>query len=147
MIHSVVKFVLDWLLYLALFPIVFVWFRQIWRILISRDYSDVALRKGLPPPNPERVAPFVVALNLIAGIVLLGVILSVPSGSMAWDDWVAIAGSTIWMKLMLGWGISRHAHFRADRKAYFAQKAADQAAKSAANETTHSKASAHDSES
>ena len=141
MIHSVVKFVLDWLLYLALFPIVFVWFRQIWRILIQRDYSEVALRKGLPPPNPERVAPFIVALNLIAGIVLLGVILSVPAGTMAWDDWVAIAGSTIWVKLMLGWGISRHAHFRADRKAYFAQKAAEKADQGGSDPTLLARAS------
>lgn len=135
MIHSVVKFVLDWLLYLALFPIVFVWFRQIWRILIKRDYSEVALKKGLPPPNPERVAPFVVALNLIAGVVLLGVIFSVPNGTMAWDDWVAVAGSTIWIKLMVGWGLSRHAHFRAERKAYFAQKEADKRAAASPDES------------
>ena len=135
MIHAIVKFILDWVLYLALFPIVFVWFRQIWRILIRRDYSEVALRKGVPPPNAEQVAPFVVALNLIAGVVLLGVILSVPAGTMVWDQWVAVAGSTIWIKIMIGFGISRQAHLRADRLAHMAKKAEEKAAEAAAKES------------
>jgi hypothetical protein len=105
-----VQVAVSWLLFLALFPITFYWTRNAWRILFKRDYSYVALKRGLPPKNPEKYAPYSAALNLIgAGIVSL-VILGVVTGSMAYATWSAIAGSTIWMKVIFDFILSRQAH-------------------------------------
>jgi len=109
--------VIFWMLFLALFPISFVWLRRAWRILRNKDYSEVALIRGEPPPNAKRFAPYTAAVNLIAGLSLLLVILSV----LLWiafgivllnpdfQSWVAVAGSTLWMKIIFDFLISRQA--------------------------------------
>lgn len=164
MFHSIFALIFFAVLYLALLPIAWVWFRLIWRVLVMHDYSGVALRKGVAPPDAQRVAPFFVALNLIAGTILVGVVLVVPSTGWAavnpevfaqaglfdrmgvvaalpmlayqatmFDgamDWVAVAGSTIWIKLMLGWALARHAHLKHE----WAAKAAERAAKRSADD-------------
>ena len=101
---------LTWILFLALFPIAFFWLRRAWRIAVRRDFSEVALKGGVAPPNPQRFAPYEVALNLIAGVVLVVVIVSVFLGHLDYSTWSAIAGSTIWCKLLAGFALSRHAH-------------------------------------
>lgn len=105
-----VSIAMNWILFLALFPIAFFWFRRAWRIIIRRDWSDVALKRGVVPANPGKFAPYVAALNIIGGIIVLFVIGGVVTGSMEFDTWTAIAGSTIWMKFMFDFLISRHAH-------------------------------------
>lgn len=105
-----VSVALTWILFLALFPMAFFWFRRVYRILVKRDFSEVALKRGESPPDPARFAPYDMAVNLIAGIVVSGVILGVLTGSMAYDTWTAIAGSTIWCKFFFGFALSRHAH-------------------------------------
>ncbi len=40
---------LTWILFLAMFPIAFFWLRRAWRIAVRRDFSEVALKGGLPP--------------------------------------------------------------------------------------------------
>ncbi len=99
-----------WILFVALFPLAFFWLRRAWRILIRRDFGDVALKHGEPPPTPARFAPYSAAINLIAGCVAFGVILSVLVGGLAYETWTALAGSTIWMKLVADFILSRHAH-------------------------------------
>jgi len=101
---------LNWILFLALFPIAFFWFRRAWRILFRRDFSEVALKGGMPPPNPERYAPYTLAINLIGGGVIVFVILGIVTGSMDFDTWTASAGVTIWMKFFLDFALGRHAH-------------------------------------
>ncbi len=101
---------LNWILFLALFPIAFFWFRRAWRILVKRDFSEVALKGGLPPPNPARYAPFTMAINLIAGVVIVFTIIGIVTGSMDFDTWTATAGVTIWMKFFLDFALGRHAH-------------------------------------
>lgn len=98
------------LFFLVLFPVAFFWLRRAWRIGVRRDFSEVALRKGEPPPDAARWAPYELALNLVAGGVLVGVIVSVLMGWLAYQDWVAIAGSTLWMKIFLSLALARHAH-------------------------------------
>ncbi|MDW8335899.1 MAG: hypothetical protein RMK34_02905 [Tepidimonas sp.] len=98
------------LFFLVLFPVAFFWLRRAWRIGVRRDFSEVALRKGEPPPDAARWAPYELALNLVAGGVLVGVIVSVLMGWLAYQDWVAIAGSTLWMKIFLSFALARHAH-------------------------------------
>jgi hypothetical protein len=101
---------LTWVLFLALFPLAFFWLRRAWRIIVRRDYSEVALKRGMPPPNPEKFAPFEAAINLIAGIIAATVILGVLVAQLKYETWTAIAGSTIWCKFIASFILSRHAH-------------------------------------
>lgn len=101
---------MTWILFLALFPMAFIWLRRAWRIMVQRDFSEVALKGGESPANPERFAPYEAGVNLVAGIIIVGVILSVVSGALEYEFWSAIAGSTIWCKFFAGFALSRHAH-------------------------------------
>lgn len=98
------------LFFLALFPVAFFWLRRTWRILVKRDFSEVALKKGVPAPNAERWAPYELAINGIAGVVIVCVIVMVGLGLLDYDTWVAIAGSTLWIKLFASFALGRHAH-------------------------------------
>ena len=101
---------LTWILFLGLFPISFFWLRKAWKIGIKKDYSYVALKKGLPPENPERYAVFSVGINIIAGLILAAIILLVIIIGLDYDTWTAVAGTTIWMKFFAEFILSRHAH-------------------------------------
>lgn len=107
---------LNWILFLALFPMAFYWLRRAWRIGVRRDFSEVALRHGEPPPQPGRWAPQELAINAVAGLVVVAVIVAVVSTGMPYGRWTAIAGSTIWCKFLLGFALSRHAHLAAARQ-------------------------------
>ncbi len=95
---------------LALFPVAFFWLRRAYRIGIRRDFSEVALKKGLPPPDPEKYAPYEMMINLLGGIVIVAVIVIVLLGLMDYQSWVAMAGSTLWIKLFASFALSRQAH-------------------------------------
>lgn len=101
---------MTWILFLALFPMAFFWLRRAWRIIFKRDYSEVALKHGAAPPNPSRHAPYTAAVNLIAGTVAVSVILLVIIGDVTYETWTGIAGSTVWMKFIADFIVSRHAH-------------------------------------
>lgn len=101
---------MTWILFLALFPISFVWLRRAWRIVMQRDFSEVALKRGETPPNPEKFAPYEMGINLVCGIILVSVIGSVLMGVWEYATWSAIAGSTIWCKFIASFALSRHAH-------------------------------------
>jgi cytochrome c biogenesis protein CcdA len=101
---------LTWILFLALFPIAFFWLRRAWRIVVRRDYSEVALKRGVPPERPERFAPFSAIVNFVAGVVIVVVIIGVLAGAMPYGVWSAIAGSTLWMKFIFDFILTRHAH-------------------------------------
>lgn len=101
---------LTWILFLALFPMAFFWLRRAWRIVVRRDFSEVALKHGVPPPNPEKFARYEMAVNLVAGTILVGVIVIVVMGALDYSAWSAIAGSTIWCKFFASFALSRHAH-------------------------------------
>ncbi|MDH4052324.1 MAG: hypothetical protein OEU93_12185 [Rubrivivax sp.] len=99
-----------WILFLALFPMSFFWLRRAWRILFKRDFSEVALRRGEPPPNPERFAPYAGIVNLVAGGLAATVIGLVLFAAVPYATWSAIAGSTIWCKFFADFALSWHAH-------------------------------------
>lgn len=101
---------MTWVLFVALFPIAFVWLRRVWRIAVRRDFSEVALKKGLPPDNPAKYAPYAAAINLLAGVVVVTVIVGVVTASFDYATWSAMAGVTIWLKLIADFILSRHAH-------------------------------------
>ena len=101
---------LTWILFLALFPVAFFWIRRAWRIVVRRDFSEVALKCGKAPDNPAKFAPYAAAINMICGGVIVFVIIGVLTGAFQYDTWTAIAGSTLWIKFMLDFGLSRHAH-------------------------------------
>lgn len=106
---------LTWILFLALFPIAFFWLRRAWRIAVKRDFSEVALKRGQSPPNPAKFAPYEMAVNLVAGTVVVVVIGSVLLGELDYSTWSAIAGSTIWCKFFMDFALSRHAHSSVSR--------------------------------
>lgn len=101
---------MTWILFLALFPISFFWLRRAWRIVIRRDFSEVATKRGESPPDPEKFAPYEMAINLIAGSVIVCVIGAVLLGAWEYSTWSAVAGSTIWCKFFASFALSRHAH-------------------------------------
>lgn len=101
---------LTWILFLALFPITFFWFRRAWRIIVKRDFSEVGLKRGESPPNPAKYAPYAAAINLLAGAVTLSTIVCVVLGLWSYEVWSAVAGSTIWMKFVFDFILSRQAH-------------------------------------
>ena len=105
-----VSVALTWILFLALFPMAFFWLRRAWRIAVNKDFSEVALKRGESPPNPEKYAPYETPLNLIAGSIAIAVIIGVIAAKLSYDAWTAIAGSTVWCKFLLDFAISRHAH-------------------------------------
>lgn len=104
-----VSVAMTWLLFVALFPIAFFWLRRAWRILARRDFSEVALKRGEAPPNPEKFAPFTAIVNLVGGIVIVTTIFGILIGQLAYESWSAIAGSTLWLKFIADFIISRHA--------------------------------------
>jgi len=104
-------YIFNWIFLLALFPIAFFWLRRAARILFKRDFSEVALKKGISPPDAERYAPYEMIINLLGGSVMVGVLVSVLGfQALEREDWVAIAGSTLWIKLFASFALSRQAH-------------------------------------
>ena len=101
---------LTWILFLALFPIAFFWLRRSWRILARSDFSEVAIKRGELPANPEKFAPYAASINLVAGLSIVWVIFGVLTGGMEYDTWSAIAGMTLWLKFIADFILSRHAH-------------------------------------
>jgi hypothetical protein len=104
-------FIFNWIFLIALFPVAFYWLRRAYRILVKRDFSEVALKRGMPPPNVEKYAPYEMAINAIGGIVIVGVLVAVLGfQALSSEDWVAAAGMTLWIKLLLSFALSRQAH-------------------------------------
>ena len=104
-------YIFNWIFLLALFPVAFYWLRRAWRIGVKRDFSEVALKKGVPPPNADKYAPYEMVINLIGGLVLVGVLVAVLGfQAMKSEDWIATAGITLWVKLLLSFALGRQAH-------------------------------------
>lgn len=117
--YAYISLALTWILFLALFPMSFFWLRRAWRIFVKKNYSEVALKRGKAPANQEKWAPVVGLLNLVAGAVCIWVIIGVPcwiaSGLLIgpfqdYNSWSAIAGTTIWGKIMADFIIKMQAH-------------------------------------
>jgi hypothetical protein len=101
---------LTWLLFLALFPMAFFWLRAAWRIGVKKDYSEVALKHGVGPSDQARFAPYALLINGVAGSAALLAISMVLIGQVPYEQWTALAGVTIWLKLIASFALSRHAH-------------------------------------
>ncbi len=105
-----VSMAMTWILFLALFPMAFIWLRRAYRIFIKKDHSEVALKRGEMPKDPAKWAPFTGLLNLIAGCIAVVTIGGVIIGYFSYDAWSALAGTTIWSKIIADFIISRQAH-------------------------------------
>lgn len=114
--NTYVSLAINWILFLALFPMAFFWLRRAWRILVKRDFSEVALKRGEPPADAARWAPWEMVINGVAGIVTVFVIFGVVVTGMPFDTWTAVAGSTIWCKFFASFALGRHAHGFGPRK-------------------------------
>lgn len=103
--------IFNWIFLLVLFPVAFFWLRRAYRILVKQDFSEVALKKGLPPPNAEEYAPYEMAINLVGGVVMVGVLVAVLGfQALSSENWIAIAGVTLWVKLFASFALGRQAH-------------------------------------
>lgn len=112
-----ISIAITWMLFLALFPMSFIWLRRAWRIFIKRDYSEVALKRGEAPPNPAKWAPATGIVNLVAGATALVTIICVLLALFPYKTWSSIAGVTLWMKIFADFIVSRQAHpFELGRK-------------------------------
>jgi hypothetical protein len=108
---------ITWLLFLALFPMAFFWLRRAYRIFVKKDYSEVALKRGEAPPNPEKWAMATGLVNLAAGgtalVTAIGVLLTFVGFQnffSPYKRWSSIAGVTLWMKIFADYIVSRQAH-------------------------------------
>ncbi|PKO53888.1 MAG: hypothetical protein CVU28_09075, partial [Betaproteobacteria bacterium HGW-Betaproteobacteria-21] len=77
---------------------------------IKRDFSEVGLKRGESPPNPAKFAPYAAAINLVGSAIVLTVIFGVLTGRYDYETWSAMAGVTIWGKVIADFILSRHAH-------------------------------------
>lgn len=105
-----VSVAVTWILFLALFPMAFFWLRRAWRILVKRDFSEVALKRGEPPADAAKWAPYEMVINGLAGTVAVFVIVMIVAGQLDYATWSAIAGTTIWCKFFASFALSRQAH-------------------------------------
>jgi len=106
-----ISIILNWVLLLALFPMAFFWLRRAWRIFVKKNYSEVALKRGLPPKNPKKWAPFVGIINLVCGAAAVWIIVAVLVLALyPFEVWNAYAGITIWGKIIADLIIRFQAH-------------------------------------
>ena len=101
---------LTWILFIALFPIAFVWLRRVWKIVVRRDFSEVALKRGESPPDPARYAVMAALINFAGGVLIIAAIGLVVFGQADYEVWSALAGVTIWCKVIFDFALGRHAH-------------------------------------
>ena len=111
-----INMAVTWILFLALFPMTFIWLRRAWKIFLKKDYSEVALKRGSSPPDPKKRAPFTGLLNLIAGGLALTAIIGVAAAAFTYETWSSMAGMTLWGKIIGDFIISRQAHPFTERK-------------------------------
>lgn len=84
---------------------------QSYRIFFNKDYSEVALKRGEPPKNPEKWAPFTGIINLTAGLIAFWTIIGVVVLGYEYSKWSAMAGCTIWGgKIFADWILRNQAH-------------------------------------
>lgn len=113
---SYISLAMTWILFIALFPMAYVWLRRAWRIAVNRDFSEVALKRGQSPQHPQKFAPYAAAVNSLAGVVAVAVIAGVVAGSYDYETWTAMAGVTIWLKIIADFILGRQAHLFAATK-------------------------------
>ena len=112
-----ISIAITWMLFIALFPMAFIWLRRAYRIFIKKNYSEVALKRGEAPPNPEKWAIATGSVNLIAGSAAVVAIIGVVFALLPYKTWSSIAGVTLWMKIFADFIVSRQAHpFELGRK-------------------------------
>lgn len=108
--YEYIHLILTWVLFLALFPISFFWLRKAYRIGVKKDYSLVAMKRGVPAPHPRKFIIPEIVLHTMASLLVMYAIYGVVVGGWHYNDWTALAGGTIWCKILFSFVLSRHAH-------------------------------------
>ena len=108
--YAYIHLALTWILFLALFPISFLWLRKAYRIGIKKDYSLVAMKRGVPAPNPRKFIVPEIVLHTVAALLVIYALYGVIVGGWHYNEWTALAGSAIWCKILFSFVIARHAH-------------------------------------
>jgi len=105
-----VAFAMKWILFIGLLPMSFIWLRRAYKIFIKKNYSEVALKHGEPPENPEKWSLHTGLVNLAAGSVALFTFIGVLGAFLTYETWSMLAGVTLWMKIFADFIVSRQAH-------------------------------------
>lgn len=108
--YAYIHLALTWILFLALFPISFLWLRKAYRIAVKKDYSLVAMKRGVPAPNPRKFIVPEIVLHTVAALLVIYALYGVIVGGWHYNEWTALAGSAIWCKILFSFVIARHAH-------------------------------------
>ncbi|MDO5680689.1 MAG: hypothetical protein Q4G54_10215 [Pelistega sp.] len=108
--YAYIHLALTWILFLALFPISFLWLRKAYRIAVKKDYSLVAMKRGVPAPNPRKFIVPEIILHTVAALLVIYALYGVIVGGWHYNEWTALAGSAIWCKILFSFVIARHAH-------------------------------------
>ena len=108
--YAYIHLALTWILFLALFPISFLWLRKAYRIAVKKDYSLVAMKRGVPAPNPRKFIVPEIVLHTLAALLVIYALYGVIVGGWHYNEWTALAGSAIWCKILFSFVIARHAH-------------------------------------
>lgn len=104
--------IVTWILFLGMIGLAFYWLRKAWKIGIKKDYTYVALKRGLPPENPQKYAKAALLINLIPGLILVVNILLIIVIGLSYDIWTAIIGNVLWIKVIAEFILSRQAHLK-----------------------------------
>jgi len=105
-----------WIMFAGLFFLSFFWLKRAWRIGVKKDYSYVALKRGIPPKDPQKFALFSLLLNLVAGLIMVTVILLVVFTGLRFEIWTAVGGLTLWIKLFAEFLLGRQAHLSENKR-------------------------------
>ena len=71
--------VVNFIMFYALLPIAFLFIRKAYKVGKKKDYTRVALKRGESPKNPQKYAKVTVGINLVAGLVLLGLFIYIQT--------------------------------------------------------------------
>tara|TARA_S200000501_G_C20652354_1_gene668064 strand:- start:116 stop:448 length:333 start_codon:yes stop_codon:yes gene_type:complete len=107
-----IEIAINWILFLALFPLAYFWLKKAWKIYVKKDFSEIALKFGSSPSDPSKYALISFIVNVFAGIFAVIIIILIPSIPLEAKIWTEFAGILIWLKIFIDFIISRHAHFK-----------------------------------
>lgn len=102
--------VFAWLLLLLAVALAALCFRRAWTVLVQRNFAEVAVLRGESPAEPERWAPYAVAIHLLAGGVMSAAVISALLGWAAFANWSSVIGLTLWFYLLALHVLARRAH-------------------------------------
>ncbi|PPE69109.1 hypothetical protein IS481_02470 [Caldimonas thermodepolymerans] len=101
---------LAWLLLLLGIALAALCLKRAWTIIVRRNFAEVAVRRGQPPRDPERWAPYAAGIHLVCGALMTGAVLAALLGLAPYATWTGTIGLTLWGYLLALHLLARAAH-------------------------------------